>query len=676
MCGIAGIWNLGNLPVDPETLKRFTDSLQHRGPDGNGFYIDADNTIGLGHRRLAILDLSPSGRQPMSYAAERYWITFNGEIYNFLELRHELEAAGYTFQTQSDTEIILAAFDRWGPDCQQKFNGMWAFAIWDRREKTLFISRDRFAIKPLYYLSTSYQFAFASELKAFLHLDHFTAEPNDHNLTTVLYNAFSLEGTEETLVTGVKRLPGGHCLLVKPDEIKVWRWWNTLEHLVSPPKTLQGQAEHFQELFFDACRLRLRSDVPVATCLSGGLDSSAVLCTLSAIDKSSTGRDRMTENWRRAFVATFPETLLDEYEYAKVAIQHAGAIPNYCAMSSGDALQDLEQIIYDFDDVYIGLPVTGWAIYRELRRNGITVSLDGHGADEMLGGYPRYANAWLNSPLRIIGSPRRAWDLSVTLHNMQSEGYARSSSPHKILWNSFRSAFQQTYRNLCRALFLSVYNSPIQAAYRYTLRPFMKRVQGMLANTPAPAEASPWLMNTQERLFASREHYEENAIDELGAISAVLYRDFHFTVLPTILRNFDRCSMSHGVEVRMPFMDWRLVCFVFSLRDESKIGQGYTKLVLREAMKGIIPEPLRTRTSKVGFNSPMPEWFNGPMKEWIRDLVSSPDFLESDVWNGRAIQSFAENRNASGSWTWAECERLWPFLHAQAWKRAFFKVKH
>ena len=278
MCGIAGIFHLDGCPCDAMDVQRITDALAHRGPDRSG--IHTDGSVGLGHRRLAILDLSEGGKQPMSLLDGRYWITFNGEVFNFLELRKQLERLGQIFHSETDTEVIVAAYHHWGADCVLKFNGMWAFAIWDSQRRELFLSRDRFGIKPLHYLSEPRRFVFASELKSFLHLQDFAARENEEELRRALTTRG--ESEEATLVQGVKLLRPGHNLLVSTSRTRIWCWWRTLDHLTDIPKPFSDQAERFRELFFDACSLRLRFDVPVATCLSGGMDSSSILCSVSA----------------------------------------------------------------------------------------------------------------------------------------------------------------------------------------------------------------------------------------------------------------------------------------------------------------------------------------------------------------------------------------------------------
>jgi len=657
MCGIAGILNVDGRPIEGPQIRAMTCALAHRGPDGEGIHVDGP--LGLGHRRLAILDLSEKGQQPMSYANGRYWVTYNGEVYNFLELRRELENFGYVFRTETDTEVIIASYDRWGPDCQFKFNGMWAFALWDDREQTLFLSRDRFGIKPLYYLSEPSRFAFASEMKAFLHLDGFTPHENETALRRVLTDDSSLEGTEESLLKDVKRLLGGHCLMVRPGTLQRWPWWNTLDHLVAVPRSLAEQAEQFRELFFDACRLRLRSDVPVATCLSGGLDSSAVLCSLAAIDSSRNGSctvERRTKDWQRAFIATFPGTPQDERRYAEIAVRHAGAVPYYRPMSAEAAVDELDRVIYDYEDIYSTLPVPMWAIYREMRREGLVVSLDGHGSDEMLGGYTHYLRAALRTAGGFLRAPIRTLDLVGTLHGLYApDGFEPVPSRIRLIANN-----EPALRFFGRAL---------TAIYPRTYGRFRER-SGF---SPAVA-AGPWV---KLPAVATRptDADEEVAINALGPLNSHLYREFHQTILPTILRSFDRCSMAHGIEIRMPFMDWRLVSFVFSLPEKSKVGGGFTKRILREAMRGTVPEAIRTRKDKIGFCSPLANWFDGPLRDWVWEQVNERDFLDNDIWDGPAIRAFVEKKRSAGRWRYGEGERVWRFLHAHVWRKLFRKTR-
>jgi asparagine synthase (glutamine-hydrolysing) len=662
MCGIAGILYLDGRPVTEPELEAFTRSLQHRGPDGEGLHLDGP--LGLGHRRLAILDLSESGKQPMSCLDGRYWVTYNGEIYNFIELRRELEQLGYRFRTESDTEVIAAAYDRWGPDCQLRFNGMWAFALWDMGKQTLFLSRDRFGIKPLLYLSEPSRFAFASELKAFRRLSNFTPRENEHSVRRMLTHAWALEETEETLLQGVKRLQAGHCLSVNRQGLRVGRWWRTLDHLPKPPKTLAEQAEQFRELFLDSCRLRLRSDVPIATCLSGGLDSSSVLCSLAALTNGNNGHgaERRSRDYQRAFVATFAGTAWDEQAFAEAAIRRAHAEPRLRPMSAELALADLERFLFDMEEIDCDLHIPLWLLYRELRRDGVVVSLDGHGADEMLAGYLHDLDALLGASGNFLRLPLQTASWIGTRYHMS--GPTSQTTPSLVS--------------------LVIRSDPLLRMASRLAGKVRRRTRQLLTGEGMDGPSGHNRANGFLNVASSNgtpsgngtilDRDEDKAIDSLGPLTARLYRVFHSTTLPTILRNFDRCSMSHGIEVRMPFMDWRLVCFVFSLPDKSKIGGGYTKRVLREAMRGILPEEVRTRRNKIGFNSPLPNWLQGPLRDWVWKECNDPAFLDNPTWNGPAIREFVAKHFESGRWTPGECRRVWGFLNAHIWRRSFLKT--
>jgi asparagine synthase (glutamine-hydrolysing) len=650
MCGIAGILNLDGRPCEADEVRTITRALAHRGPDGEGVYTDGP--LGLGHRRLAILDLSEAGKQPMSCVGGRYWVSFNGEIYNFVELRKELKLEGYEFATQTDTEIIGAAYDYWGTDCVFKFNGMWAFAVWDRYRRQLFLSRDRFGVKPLHYLAEPRRFVFASELKAFPRLPDFTPRENEEAMRRALATA-THEAVEETLLQGVRRLKAGHNLLVGASGTKVWRWWRTLDHVPRPPRSLADQAERFRELFFDACRLRLRSDVPVATCLSGGLDSSSVLCTLAAVREASRNAgaaDRLTGDSHRAFVATFPGTLWDEREYAGLAIRKAEAEPRYRPITLEMATENLTRYAYDFEGISNSLLIPLWCIYRELRRDGVAVSLDGHGSDEMLGGYPQTLLQALAARGSLLLAPVRTLDLVRTLRGMYSSGTLDTRGLAGLLVNS----------------------DPCLRAASGLLRRARRAIRlgttGATRGKPDAGWVKPW---EDEHDFLDDD--ERSALESLGPLDRPLYLQFHHTVLPAILRNYDRCSMAHGVESRMPFMDWRLVCYVFGLPEASKVGGGLSKRVLREAMRGVLPEGIRTRKGKIGFVSPMPNWFNGGLGDFVWEQVSSPSFLEGGVWNGAAVRDFVAARRRTKKWTQEECKRVWRFVQAHLWRQAFLK---
>ena len=615
MCGITGIWNLNNKAINKPMLERFTNSLSHRGPDGNGFFIDDEENLGLGHRRLAIIDTTDTGRQPMSYARGRYRITFNGEIYNFLELRRELETDGYQFLTESDTEVVMAAYDKWGEDCQLHFNGMWAFAIWDKKKKKLFISRDRFGIKPLLYYSDKKHFAFASEMKAFLKLDWFPLEFDGGMVSASLSDPKWVEGTEQTLLQNLRHLLGGYCLTLQQDKkIKIRRWWNTLDYLETAPTSYKDQVKHYRELFLDACRIRMRSDVPIGTALSGGLDSSSIISAMSHIQHSQNMGERLANEWQNAFVATYPGSEIDERVYADQVIKKIGANPVYCKITPDMYLDNFEKILFQYEeisDIHLG----PWLVYKTQRENGIVVTLDGHGGDEALGGYPWYITAGIQETLKKLELKKTAKLIKIM---KELEVF-----PHDQFYSQSIGSLWKKYNNRSKDTWLSQNPTPFY---------------------------SPAFEEDKERL---KSH---------DAIFKQLYIDFHFTHLPMVLRNFDRISMAHGVEVRSPLMDWRLITYSFSLPTESKIGGGYTKRILRDATKGLLPRSIRFRTGKLGFPNMKEAWSSPRAKEFILDTVQSRGFQESTIWNGLKIQR--ELEKAISDKDNAKIQKAWKFTQA------------
>jgi asparagine synthase (glutamine-hydrolysing) len=602
MCGIAGIVNFRGA-VEPPALSRLTDLLAHRGPDGAGHWFSAERNVALGHRRLAIIDPGPSGYQPMLSADGRHVITFNGEIYNFLELRRELEAGGAVFRTQSDTEVILAAWQTWREGMLSRFNGMWALAIFDTQTKDLFLARDRFGIKPLLYAISPERFVFASEQRALVRSGLIATSVDVDVARRLLLDAFGVEGSERTLCNEVRRLQGGHFMWLRQGRLEIQRWWRTVDHLPELPNTEAERVERFHELFQDAVALRMRSDVPIGTCLSGGFDSSAVICTMAAHEKAGMG-PRDSAAWRHAFVATFPGALNDERPMAEEAAAWAKVDPTFVEIGPNDALTDLDRILDDNDDVYIGLPSAIWLIYQALSRQQVRVSLDGHGADELMGAY---------------------------LQEGQSGAFRVRNA---LAGLSSNSEWARRGVDVLRALM-------IKRQGRYFLR-------GGLRDIPAQFP----LVGDDDVLPR-----------DWGSLNRRLYRMFHGTVLPTILRNFDRMSMAHGIEVRMPFMDWRLVTYTMALPEASKSSDGYTKMIARRAMANQMPESIRMGRRKVGFNSPMPEWLNGPLAGWTAALLDRKVAAFSELVDEASLHKTVNRLTASRTWDWESVGRIWPYLN-------------
>jgi asparagine synthase (glutamine-hydrolysing) len=422
------------------------------------------------------------------------------------------------------------------------------------------------------------------------------------------------------LLRGVESLPAGHCLEVTPNGINRSRWWRTLDHLVSVPQDTKKQAEEFRELLFDACRLRLRCDVPVATSLSGGLDSSSVLCSLARSQQERTV-PRQAPEWRRAFIAGFPGTSQDETVYASLAASAAGAQPIIRHFKGGDFRDQAGSYLGHFDEIGNLNGIAPWALYREMRRNGIVISLDGHGGDELLGGYGLHVLIALFKGGGILLEPRRSMDLIHTLHRMYD----------------FDNPEKPRGRAVMAALTLPGVHSILRRI------PAVGSGQRRLAEVIKTHSFDPGADSSVI------DPVEERAIEELGPLTAALYHSFHRHSLPRILRNFDLYSMAHGVEVRMPLLDWRVVCYGFSVPDTSKVSNGYTKHLLREAMNGVVPEQIRLRRQKLGYNSPVPHWLNDGLEEWVWNEVNHPEFIKTDLWDGRRLQDIVRRKRQTVS---------------------------
>jgi len=376
-----------------------------------------------------------------------------------------------------------------------------------------------------------------------------------------------------------------------------------VDHLPALPRSDAEQVDRFRELFLDAVGLRMRSDVPIGTCLSGGFDSTAVLCTMAAHEKAGMG-PRDNAAWRHAFVATFPGASNDERPFAEQAAAWAKVDPTFLEIGQKEALPDLERILTDADDIYLLPPSPIWLIYRELRRQKVVVSLDGHGADELMGAYRQEGEA-----------------LAFRLRNTLA-GFSSSSD-----WAS-RGV------DLLRVL-------TIKRQGHYFLR-------GGLRDVPA-----------QLPLLGD----DDTLPPDWGSLNRRLYRMFHGTVLPTILRNFDRISMAHGIEVRMPFMDWRLVTYTMALPEASKSCGDYTKLIARRALEGRMPETIRMGRRKIGFNSPMPEWLNGSLSGWVTSLLEQKVPAFAELVDEKKLRAAVDRLTASKTWGWESAGRIWPYFN-------------
>lgn len=622
MCGIAGFWAFNQKDISDNIFDCFVDSLAHRGPVSRGTWKDEQACLRLGHRRLAIFDLSDRGGQPMHYQ-ERYVISFNGEIYNFPELRKELECLGHVFRSTCDTEIILASYAQWGEECQHKFNGIWAFAIWDRKNQELFVSRDRFGLKPVFYFSSPQHFAIASEMKAFLKLPISDWEIDEDVLSESLLNINGLEGSNLTWWKHLRRLPAGKSMRVYKDgNIKYKDWWNTYANLDKDvPSTFNEQTEKFKNLLFDACRIRMRSDLPVVMSLSGGLDSSSIASSIATLGNSC----------KEAYTVTFNNNRLDEFKYAKsVADFHNLFLHEVNISISNDTANLVDDIIWQQEDIYWTLPLGQWLLYQKVGKTKGIVMFDGGGGDELLCGQHFYLTKEM-------------------FRTLKKADFNRFSELRNIV-DGMKGG--------------SVYS--LNTNFLYLLRQYLSGM-GFLDKMPFTFISNflnPMLINFLKDKLSDDKLINENALPNLPGMSPLNqdhYKWFHFTGLPTIARGYDRSAAAGHVAIRAPLLDHRLVTYAFNLPDQSKVGDGQARRILRESMKTIMPEHVRTRSSKIGFTSPLETWLREPLHKWLMDTINSGDFLNSNIWNAKKVIKYVNSclKNKEG-----KIETIWPILNA------------
>lgn len=604
MCGIAALYEPSAPAWLPEVARRMTRAVRHRGPDGEGLLFFAPTsgaavavttdetppgvhgaaeapagaTFALGHRRLSILDLSTAGHQPMSDREGECWITFNGEIYNYAELREELVPRGHIFQTGTDTEVVLAAWREWGESCLAHFNGMFAFVLVDRRSRRLFAARDRFGVKPLYLWRTpTGGLALASEIKQFTTHPRWRARLNGQRAYDFLNWGLS-DHTGETLFDGVHQVRGGEFLSTSLDAAPAatpQRWYEL--RAPSFDGDFSAAGARFRALLDDAVRLRLRADVPVGSCLSGGLDSSAIVCSVHAQLGSR------APALQKTFSAYSDVARFDERGFIEEVAAATGGAAYHVVPDPAVLLAEQETIAWHQDEPFGSTSIFAqWCVFRLARQNGVTVMLDGQGADEALGGYhgyfgPRLAGLWRRG--RLL----KFWHEAAALRALPGQGWAG------------------------QAQFIA--NELLPGAVADPLR----RLLGRTVNDPAFLDL--------KRMGALPRSPLAGSVDLKDPVRSLSRAQLTSLNLPMLLRYEDRNSMAHGVEARLPFLDYRLVEFCLGLPEEFKLSAGWTKRVLREGMRGRLPERVRLRRDKLAFATAEEVWMRGERRGAFLSLV-------------------------------------------------------
>lgn len=622
MCGIAGI---AGRP-DAALIRAMTDTLVHRGPDGEGQYTD--DAVSLGHRRLSIIDLA-GGAQPMAYAGGRYQIVYNGEVYNFQELRRELENYGHAFETRSDTEILLAAYAQWGEACVERFRGMFAFALWDRHEKRLFLARDPVGVKPLYYAETGGALYFASEMKALLICPGIDRALDLESLDDYLTYLYTVP--PRTIYRGIKQLPPGHCASWNNGQLTVRRYWMPACGEGWDSRSEADLIEEIDARLANILALYRVADVPLGAFLSGGLDSAAITRYLAA-----QGAAPMT------FTVGFGAegALYDESAEARALAALLGARHHELTVTPAVA-ELLPRMVGHFDEPF-GNPTAllTWSIC-ELVRTHVTVVLSGDGGDEAFGGYPRYRGAaWAEQYRRVPALLRR------TLLNPLVQCLPESVSGF------------HTLRRL-REFSAGTLSDPVDM-YAGWVGYYSLQERGELYI----GEVSAALTGRDSRDYIRGLALESGADDP---VSRAMYVDCMSFLPNNVLQYGDRMSMAHSLEVRVPLADPDLLSFLLGVPGRLKIKGGRGKRLLRGVLSKYLPPEVVNRR-KAGFNPPMGVWLNGPLREVVQDFLSPEALIQGGLFNPAAVARMLEDhRRARRDYTW----HLWALIVFEQWRRLY-----
>ncbi|MGE0601289.1 MAG: asparagine synthase (glutamine-hydrolyzing) [Dehalococcoidia bacterium] len=608
MCGISGILRADGEPVLPELIDAMIASLRHRGPDGEGTYFAPG--LAFGQNRLAIIDLSHASDQPFIDEDAGLALNYNGEIYNYIELREELKGLGHKFRSTGDTEVLLRAFEQWGTGCLQRLNGMFAFALWDNRKRTLTLARDRFGEKPLYMARSPRGVVFASEMKAILAVRPELRVANRAAVYRYLSRG-DLDLDQQSFFEGIVSLPGGHYIeLDAQGRGEARRYWSP--GATDVPTARAEAIERFRELLFDSVRIRLRSDVPVGSSLSGGIDSSSIVSTIHA---------QKTVQWmhQKTFSARFHSKDHDEGEFIRIVTHRVEA-------ESHDVWVEPEQFIDAFDEMQYHQeepiastsPFAQWLVMGLAKANGTTVLLDGQGADEILAGYDQAHGMFLAHWLRHGRVDKIARELSTYGRRYGGIREPALFAAYYSLPGTFRDGLAERYYRSTKVA-SDALHAEFSPAHVEGFHPFDDRLRNELVR---------WQTTTQ---------------------------------LPEFLRYADRNSMAFSREVRLPFLDHRLVEYCFGLPPDLLLKSATTKVVLRESMRGIVPDAILDRKDKLAYAPPQQQWNHGPLRAWIMTMLERAA-RRTEFFNPETVSSLSGRFDAGKDDTLA-----WRVASTEAW---------
>ncbi|MFO7462080.1 MAG: asparagine synthase (glutamine-hydrolyzing) [Desulfatiglandales bacterium] len=637
MCGIVGFHSRKHFETARESLYEATNALKHRGPDDAGIFLDGNVGIGLGHRRLSVIDLSKAGRQPMANNDGTIRIAYNGEVYNYREIRKTLEGFGYSFRTGTDTEVILEAYAHWGFDCLDRFVGMFAFAIWDSNENRLLLARDRLGIKPLFYCHTEEMFSFASELKALMALPGFQKDIDPEAL--VLFLHYQYVPAPKSIFKNTWKLLPGHYAIVDQDGLRVRRYWESSGHEVKGDEdwTEKRVIENLDQLLTQSVSSQMVSDVPLGALLSGGVDSSLIAALMQKISPSPV----------RTFTIGFREESYNEAPWARKVAEHLGTDHGEIFVTPSEAIDLVPRLPAIYDEPFADSSAIPTCLVCRLARSDVTVALSGDGGDEQFAGYVRYwaAGEMIRGFHRIPAIGRRL--LSGSLRKIPFRWF-------EALYVPFRKHLPQRFRvtnvfDKWQKFISLLDNAELAEIYRMTICLWEREELHRLTGMKLPE-------SRYESLFA------ETDGQPLGARLMKVDQE---TYLPdAMLTKVDRASMAVGLEVRVPLLDHRVVEYTSTMPDALKIRNGTGKFILKKLLAKYVPVSLFERP-KMGFGVPLDHWFRAELKPLLLDYLSSGRLRREGLFDERVVETKIKEhlqREANHQY------RLWSLLCWEMWR--------
>lgn len=620
MCGIAGFsWQ------DEALAGKMTQTLAHRGPDQYGVYTDA--WVSLGHRRLSIIDLREHGRQPMSNEDGTVWVTYNGEIYNFPELRQTLEAKGHVFRSRTDTEVIVHAYEEYGPACVEKFNGKFAFAIWDQNQRELFLARDRLGIKPLYYYWNHAKFVFASEIKAILQAPEVEREVNPQ--AVYHYVGYEFVPAPDTMFLHVHKLPPGHYLRLKNGQITVQRYWDMT--FQTERQTPRDYAEQMREILTESVRKRLISDVPLGVFLSGGLDSSTIVSLMSHCGVEPI----------KTFSLGYEDETFSELDYARVVAKQFNTEHRELIVEPVTP-ELIEKAVWQLDEPMTDLSSVPFYLICQRAREHVTVCLSGEGGDESLVGYDRFKASKAHAAYALLPDWIRRGIVAPLVRALPDQPQKKGAI--NIVKRFIEDGLLPEEGGHMRWQY---FGTPEHDASM-----FAPSFHAQMAMDPfAPIRAHLAHCQSADRL--DRE----------------IYIDTKFTMPDSVLMKVDKMSMSHALEVRVPFLDHQFVEFCASIPGDLKLKGYTTKAIFRTAMEGILPDRIRGR-GKQGYSFPIKNWLRHDLNDYMTDVLTSSPLMK-EAFNFDYIQGLMQEHHAYKA---NYNHILWALINLAVWHRQFVEA--